>query len=297
MANQRCTSDHCSSKINAATLENVQHFIQFKNNFQTRLERGRAQWASALDKRRQIQNYLESSIFLLQRLAIDTSRQKKLNNDRLNSLNSLLAIDSSDFFSSLASFLDVVKLDGKRSLDSLTKEIQRIFNETTVELDTLNHKVAQLEVKGKTRIQIILRDVNDRVIATCPQLEQGFTVSPVSSDSTDVTPFLNLISDIVFLILRRLNVSTRSVTSVNHHPLPVSWDRPIFVLKLHRRATLLGEIHIQSLARSNVKFIGLLAQLCRNKSIEAGKKVAKVSIQDSFSAHFIMDELNRFYGQ
>ena len=264
IADQHCPSDHHSSRINAATLQGTGSLLKFIENFQGKLERGHDQWASIVDKRRAIQSHLTQLFLSLKTLINEVECLAKENGARLRTLDSLLAIpvgpSSESFLVQFKSFVDIMELNSRS--EDIDKDIERIFCvETPQELCSVTRKAAKLESQTKMRIRVLLED-NDKKIATCRQLEQGFSSQSVAT--TPLDQHLNVISRLVFKVLDLAKISA-----------------PILVLKLHRAGTLLGQIQIQPSAESNDQRVArlwlALTKDSLNNSIES-THIAEVSL-------------------
>ena len=175
--------------------------LKFTENFQRKFERGRDQWATIVDKRRAIQNYSNELFLSLQSLIGEFQCLRKENDDRLRTLDSLLAIEvgssSESFVAQYKSFMDIMKLNGRSP--EIHKDIERIFSEETEEeLRSVTRKAAQLESQRKMRIRFLVED-DDKKIPTCRELEQGFSFT--SEASTPINQYLNVISNLVFKVL------------------------------------------------------------------------------------------------
>ena len=93
-------------------LQSTGSLLKFIKNFQGRLEQGHNQWASTVDKRSAIQSHMNHHLFLpLKSLISEVKRLANENDDRLCTLNSLLAIEvsssSESFFVQIKSFVDI----------------------------------------------------------------------------------------------------------------------------------------------------------------------------------------------
>ena len=238
------------------------------------MEWGRNQWASTVGKRRAIENHSNELFLSLQSLIAEVECIQNENDERLRTLNSLLATGTSSssesFFAQFKSFLDIMQLNGRS--DEIDQDIERIFSaETPQELRSVTRKAAELESPRKMRIRILL-EADDKKIPTCRELEQGFSSTPEAS--TPLKQYLNVISHLVFKVLGLSNDPIRPIAVAGDIREPAD---PILVLKLHRGGTLLGQIHIQPSVQANDKLVRLLTEYCHNNSVEAGRKIAKVS--------------------
>ena len=269
IADQLCPPDHHSSKIDAAALRCTESLLECKEckeNFQRKLDRGHVQWASTVEKRRAIQNYLNELFLSLQSLIGEVKCLKEENDDRLRTLDSLLAIQvgssSESFLTQFKSFLDIMKLNGRSP--EIDKDIERIFSVVTPqELLLVTPKAAEIETQRKMRIRILL-EVDDKKIATCRELEKGFSYA--TEATTPLDQYLNVISNLVINVLHLSNNPVRPAAEAGDIPVPAD---SILALKLHRAGALLGQIQI--------KLVRLLVNHCHNNSIEIDGKIAKVS--------------------
>jgi len=170
-------------------------------NFQSKLEQGHDRWTLTLKKRRKMQKYLNGLEAALKDLIAKVVSTNNENDERLRTLNSLLAIkvstSSESFFTQFKAFLDIMQLDGRS--DELNQQIDRIFAvEIAQELCSVTRKAAELESQRNTRIRISLETV-DSNIPTCRELEQGF--SSTAEASTPLNQNMNIMSHLVFKVL------------------------------------------------------------------------------------------------
>ena len=235
-------------------MDNMERFVKFNNDFET--------------TKAQLHPRIVSLMNNPHHVKISNITEAPGKSEIFKLFDNMLVLSCKDSELFFAKFWEAMNFKGNQSLDRLTEEIEDWVQLLSEYLNLMEAMLMQMQVLSKTRIQILLRDDRDRIIATCPQLERGFICDLLKSDSEAPPSIWQQWAEMFFKVLCDAKVTLPAVVGDDQRP-------PTFVVAWKRAGVHLADVHIEP--SSNMKLIRLLADHCRNNPVQIGRKMAKVN--------------------
>ena len=234
LAKSDCHSlSHSCIDMSAVSLKNFEALLTLRNDLKSKVEEGQTKLAEAIEKRREVQNYLSQVAKALKMIAAEVDSLEEENNVLLTELVSLLeghhhsAEQQQDepCLSELMGLLD--DCSSQDTIETLRQKLASKYQpqyEDKLALTTA--RAAELKKEKKTRITVSLFDESNALIPVCELFQQGFSANTSASVSMPIKMDLLLLSYITMATNKRLVQQKQPKPSTNLEaaasPLPAS---------------------------------------------------------------------------
>jgi hypothetical protein len=218
------TPDHSLVNLTADTIKNMEAFISLKEDLQTMKNEGANKLAMAIHKRQEIKEHLDFLTKSFKSTMEEIDELQDENNLILTQLVSTLEGNGpkslpatgdtkqeiEDFFLSGLESLMNDSLSPDDTADALKVKLNKSIEMFEEQFQEATAKVSEYEFQNNTKIKIILLDEMDQPIPTFPLLEGGFCLAKKKKLNASVRQDLNLLSHLVFSLLRKQKISTKA---------------------------------------------------------------------------------------
>ncbi len=220
------SSGHSFINLSASTIRNLDARLTLQEELLKLKDRGTNKLAMAIQKRKQIQEYLSLILKSIQAAENEIVKQQDENNLRLTEMVSILERKS------VSTTEPCYLQDGKTGMpfplmdlvddaspddtaEGLKLKMTKVVERYEQMLSEATEVASKFDLFHKTKLSVLLRDENDLKIPTCSWLENGFSLDPAVSPIVLKGPVfkqdLMLISYAVFSFLKRQNIDLKSV--------------------------------------------------------------------------------------
>jgi len=218
--------------MSAVSLKNFEALLTLRNDLKRKVEEGQTKLVEAIEKRREVQNYLSQVAKALKMIAAEVDSLEEENNVLLTELVSLLeghhhhsAEQQQDepCLSELMGLLD--ECSSQDTIETLRQKLAFKYQpQFEDKLALTKARAAELKKEKKTKITVSLFDDSNTLIPVCELFQQGFSANTSSSVSMPIKMDLLLLSYITMATNKRLvqQKQPKPSTNATSAPLPAA---------------------------------------------------------------------------
>ena len=205
LAKSDCHSlSHSCIDMSAVSLKNFEALLTLRNDLKSKVEEGQTKLAEAIEKRREVQNYLSQVAKALKMIAAEVDSLEEENNVLLTELVSLLeghhhsAEQQQDepCLSELMGLLD--DCSSQDTIETLRQKLASKYQpQYEDKLALTAARSTELEKQRKTKITVTLLDESNNPFLVCDTLKEGIKW-PVDATETSAQRELLLLSHLIF---------------------------------------------------------------------------------------------------